>query len=125
LTWILAILISVPLVELALRLPIRIALGRLVDLSLKSLRLIRVSGISDHWKEKAARFYAALILASTLRATVLMSSILGVALLVALTLDQISSGFWAYYWSAQGVGLSMASSCAWIVLRKWLMHRPL
>ena len=103
--------LSVLLVEVALRLPLGPAIGRMLDTVKRTSSTLRRSGASDRWKEKAMLGYSARTLKSAVALLACMAILGGVALGVSLVLETVLPGFIASLASLPGLlGLAAVSS---------------
>ena len=116
-TWVVACIVCILLVELVRRLPILSVSSVAISAGESAIRTIASDHISEHWKEKAVFGYAMRLLGATLR---LIGFLIAVGLLVALLLylgELTASGFSDWIFSFSGVVFSIAVASGYAVAR--------
>lgn len=116
-SWLLTAALCVVMVELLLRLPIIAAGQRAAFLGQRAVRVLRLPGVSEHWKEKALLAYAGRLMANTLRLTGLLLVVIGVALALVLLGDRITPGFAAFMLGWQGILATLVLATAYGLAR--------
>jgi len=119
----LAGLLSILLVELALRLPFAVPLAAVWGTAAKALRVTTSGRISDHWKEKALLAYAGAMLGASLRLGALLLVLAAAAAAMVLAADAALGTFERFVLSGQGIVLTLVVACAWLPLRRALSRR--
>src|SRR5690606_24750774 len=120
LNWILTSLLSLLLVELALRLPFASAVATAGRSSTRALHVVRAKAISDHWKEKAMAAYARSTFLASVQLVSLLAILFGTAFLLVVALERVSGGFQGFILGWRGIAFSVAVASLYVVARRAL-----
>jgi hypothetical protein len=115
--WVLAVLLTAGLVEIALRLPLLASALRIMGTSRKAMAIMRSRAISDHWKEKAMRVYSGRLFSATLMLAVLLIFLSGLIIFVIFLIGGLGIGFGAFAVSWPGMVLSAIAAFGYLKLR--------
>lgn len=119
--WALTALLCAFLVELVLHLPFAEPLKKLGSYSKRSLRVVTVKGVSDHWKEKAMLAYAGKTFVASMKVAGLLGLVLGIAAVLVIGIGLLLDGFQAFVLSWTGLGLSIIVASLYLVARKAIL----
>ena len=120
--WALTLLLCIVMVEMLLRMPLLPSLTAIVRTSERSMRLLRASGVSDHWKEKAMGAYARRTFLASVTLAGLIMIVAALAALLVLLFDQVSETFGAFVLSPTGLVVSLLTGTLYVVLRRKFLH---
>lgn len=120
--WFLTAIFCVLLVELALRLPFAAAVAGMSRSGGKAIRVIRAKAVSDHWKEKALAAYAQVTFLSSIKLAGLLVVLLAVAMVLAVTFEQVSRGFQSFILGWRGIAFSIVLASLYLKVRKSIVH---
>ncbi len=117
-----AAVLTVPLVELALRMRIPDVVGRIVGPSRRSVAVMRARGISDHWKERAMLLYARRTLSGALTLATYLGLLGGTGYVMVVAADAVLPGFFQFLLATSGVVWASLVAFAYLALRRKLAH---
>lgn len=117
-----AAVLTVPLVELALRMRIPDVVGRIVGPSRRSVAVMRACGISDHWKERAMLLYARRTLSGALTLATYLGLLGGTGYVMVVAADAVLPGFFQFLLATSGVVWASLVAFAYLALRRKLAH---
>ena len=117
-----AAVLTVPLVELALRMRIPDVVGRIVGPSRRSVAVRRARGISDHWKERAMLLYARRTLSGALTLATYLGLLGGTGYVMVVAADAVLPGFFQFLLATSGVVWASLVAFAYLALRRKLAH---
>ncbi|MFQ5622526.1 MAG: hypothetical protein ACE5FS_03930 [Paracoccaceae bacterium] len=121
-TWALVGLLTAVLVEMFLRLPL-VAAARAVALTgRRAARTLGTRGASDHWKEKASRAYAGLMLKGSLVLAGGLGLIAVAGTLLTLAAERLAPGTTAALLSWPGLLLSLVVATVYVMARQRLVR---
>jgi hypothetical protein len=118
LNWFLTAILSIILVEFAIRLPFVVVVTEIIKASGKAVHIIRAKTISDHWKEKALAAYAEIIFCHSMKLAGLLIVLLGIAAAPVVILERISGGFASFLLGWTGIGFSIIFAGLYLKARK-------
>ncbi len=116
--WLFCVLLCVILVELVMRLPFGPVIATVTGTSMKSVRIMGSSTISDHWKEKAMGAYARRTFTGTLKLAGLLVLLFGIASAVILLFGLLVPGFPAFILSWTGLTATLVIASLYAVIRR-------
>lgn len=116
--WFLTLLVSLLLVELALRLPFASVVATAGRSGTRALHVVRAKAISDHWKEKAMAAYARSTFLASVQLVGLLAVLFAAALLLVVALERVSGGFQGFILGWRGIAFSVAAASLYVVARR-------
>jgi hypothetical protein len=122
LNWLLAAVLCVVLVEIAVRLPFAPVMADVSRTGVRSMRVLRSSRISDHWKEKVMLAYSGRMFRASMRLAGILIVLFGIAALIVWGFDAISGGFFHFMLSWQGILATLVLASLYFVARKRIVH---
>lgn len=120
--WILTAVLTVLVVEVALRLPFVAVMTRLARSTGKALRTVSSKAISDHWKEKALGAYARTTFVSSLKLAGLLAAVLAIAAILMVAFDRVSGGFQDMLLGWRGLTLSLVLASLYVTFARPRLH---
>ena len=119
-SWVLAAVLSVLLVETVSRLSPGALFERMISVARKAQHTLRSSAISDHWKEKVILRYAISLFAGTTWLSGLLLALAGGIVLLAAGLDQLGLEMSGFLLSLKGAVFSTAVAITYLHVRSRL-----
>lgn len=117
-SWILAGILCILLVEGVSRLPIVQAASTASDAARRAVRTMSAPKISDHWKEKVLLVYAGRIFGATLRLVAMLVLVAGLALGAIYLLDALAPGFADFMMGWAGLIFTLVFATLYYLIRK-------
>lgn len=114
----LAALVSVLLVEIALRLPLGDVVADVLKTVGRSMKVVGAPRISDHWKEKAMGAYARATFVGTGRLALLLGLLIGIAVAAVLGFDRVRPGFLDFMLGWGGIAATLLFATLWYMVRR-------
>ncbi len=122
--WALIAVLSVCLAETLMRLPLAKYVRNFTRLLDRSMWVLKASGVSDHWKERAMGAYAMQTFKTTGILVGMLTIVVVLAVVITLFFSLFSPGFDQFVMSWIGILVSTVIACAYAFARfRWMQSR--